>query len=54
MINPFLIILILLGVVLLWFLLAFIFNPIGKIAGRIIGDAIKAINEEEMEEKENE
>ena len=52
MLNPFLIILILLGAVILWFLLVFAFKPVGKLTGKIIDDAIKTINEEESEEKE--
>ena len=54
MLNPFLVILILLGAIILWFLLTFAFKPIGKLTGKIIDDAIKTINEEESEEKENE
>jgi len=52
MLNPFLILLILIGAVLLWFLLVFLFKPIGRITGKIVKDAIETMNEEESEEKE--
>lgn len=54
MVNPFLIILILLGAILMWFILSFAFKPIGKFMNKLLGDAIDIINEEESEEKENE
>ena len=37
------------GVVLLWFGLAFMFKPVGKWASRFFGDAFKIITEEEKE-----
>lgn len=51
MLNPFLILLILIGAVLLWFLLVFLFKPIGRITGKIVKDAIETMNEEESEGK---
>ena len=54
-INPVFIFLVLIGVVLLWFFLSFMFGFIGKITNRIIDDAKDAISEEdggkEIEEK---
>ena len=43
-------ILVILGVVLLWFLLAFMFKPIGKFFHRLYQDAVDAI--EEVDNKE--
>lgn len=54
-INPVFIFLVLIGAVLLWFLLSFMFGFIGKITNRIINDAKDAISEDdggkEIEEK---
>ena len=44
-------ILIFIAAVLLWFLLAFMFKPMGKLGHRIWQDAVDAINEEENETK---
>ena len=44
-------ILVFITAVLLWFLLAFMFKPIGKLGHRIVKDAVDAINEEENETK---
>ena len=47
-INPIFIFLVLIGAVLLWFLLSFIFGfDIGKITNRIINDAKDTISEED-------
>ena len=44
--------LVIIGVILLWFALAFIFKSVGKFASRFFGDAFKIINEkDEREEK---
>lgn len=53
--NPAFIILILLGAVVLWFLLSFVFYLLGKIVHRIWKDAVDEINrEDEGEEKKDE
>lgn len=44
-------ILVFIAAVLLWFLLAFMFKPMGKLGHRIWQDAVDAINEEENETK---
>lgn len=44
-------ILVILGVVLLWFLLSFMFKPVGKFFHRLYQDAADAINE--VDDKEN-
>ena len=44
-------ILVFITAILLWFLLAFMFKPIGKLGHRIWKDAVDAINEEENETK---
>lgn len=51
--NPFFWMLVLIIAVLLWFLLAFAFRPIGKIFFRLWKDAFDEINKED-EEKERE
>lgn len=40
-------ILVLLGLVLLWFLLSFLFKPLGKFFGRLWSDAMEAMNEDD-------
>ena len=52
--NPVFIFLVLLCAVIVWFLLSFIFYPLGKFIYIIYKDAIDAINKKEKEEKENE
>ena len=49
--NPALIILIVIAAILLWFLLSFAFNPLGKLIYRIGKDAVDEINKEENKEK---
>ena len=44
-------ILVFVAAILLWFLLSFMFKPMGKIGHRIGKDAVDAINEEENENK---
>lgn len=46
------ILLLLLGLVILWFLLAFLYRPLGKLTKKIYNDSIKEINKED-DEKEN-
>lgn len=51
--NPVFVILVILVVIALWFLLSFVFFPLGKILYRIGKDAIDEMNKEEnKEEKE--
>jgi len=56
--NPAFVILVMLAAVALWFLLSFVFFPLGKFIYRIWKDAIDEINrkdkEENKEEKETE
>ena len=42
--NPVLIILIIIGAIILWFLLSFVFYPFGKLIYRIWKDAIDEMN----------
>lgn len=51
--NPAFIILVILGAVVLWFLLSFVFYPLGRFIYRIWKDAVDEINrKDESEEKE--
>lgn len=53
--NPVFVILVILGAILLWFLLSFIFFPLGKIIYRIWKDAVNEIEKtDETNEKEKE
>lgn len=52
--NPALVILILIGVVALWFLLSFIFYPLGKMVYRIYKDAMDEINRKDEDKKDAE
>ena len=49
--NPVFIILVILAVIVLWFLLSFVFFPLGKLIYRICKDAIDEMNREENEEE---
>lgn len=51
--NPVFVFLVVLGAVVLWFLLSFVFFPIGKFIYRIGKDAIDEMNREENKENEN-
>lgn len=44
--------LIVIAAILLWFLLSFMFKPLGKLGHRLYQDAKDAINEEDTKEKE--
>ena len=44
-------ILVFIAAILLWFLLAFMFKPMGKLGHKVWQDAVDAINEEENENK---
>ena len=50
--NPVFIILVILAVIVLWFLLSFVFFPLGKLIYRIGKDAIDEMNREENENEE--
>lgn len=53
--NPVFIVLVILLAVVLWFLLAFAFKPIGKLCFRIVQDAFDQMsNKNEEEEKKDE
>lgn len=55
--NPVFIFLVICGTVLLWFLLSFIFYPLGRLVYRLFKDAIDAMetgDKKESEEKLNE
>lgn len=49
--NPAFIILVILGAILLWFLLSFVFIPLGKLVYRVVKDAIDIMNKENCEEE---
>lgn len=50
--NPVFVILIILTAILLWFLLSFVFFPLGKLLYRVWKDAIDEMNREDNKEKE--
>lgn len=52
--NPVLVFLIILAAIVLWFLLSFVFYPLGKLIYRIYKDAIDEMNRKEKEEKAEE
>ena len=49
--NPAFVILVILGAILLWFLLSFVFFPLGKLIYRIWKDAVDEMNREDKKEK---
>ena len=49
--NPVFILLVIIGVILLWFLLAFAFRPIGNLFYKLGKDAVDQMNDKD-EEKE--
>ena len=49
--NPAFIILVILGTILLWFLLSFVFIPLGKLVYKVAKDAIDIMNKEDNEEE---
>lgn len=51
--NPVFVILVILGAIALWFLLSFLFRPIGDLFSKIWEDAMNEINKNEDEEKED-
>lgn len=52
--NPVFVFLVILAAVAVWFLLSFVFYPLGRFIYRIWKDAVDEINREESEEKEDE
>lgn len=50
--NPAFVILVILAAVLLWFLLSFVFYPLGRLLYRLWKDAIDEMNREDNTEKE--
>lgn len=50
--NPVLIILVLLGGVLLWLLLSFLYRPIGKIVKKLLEKAKESMEDDETENKQ--
>lgn len=52
--NPVFVILVILGAIVLWFLLSFIFFPLGKLICRIGKDAKDEMNREEKENNKKE
>lgn len=49
--NPVFFILIILGAIILWFLLSFVFFPLGKLLYRIWKDAVDEINKNDKKSK---
>ena len=47
--NPVLVFLIILGTIILWYLLSFLFYPLGKFFNRIHKDAINEMNRDDEE-----
>ena len=52
--NSAFIILVILGSILLWFLLSFVFIPLGKLVYKVVKDAIDIMNKEDNEKEEKE
>lgn len=50
--NPVLILLVLIATIALWFLLSFVFYPLGRLIYRIWKDACDEMNREDKEERE--
>ena len=47
--NPVLVFLVVIGAIVLWFLLSFIFFPLGKFISRIGKDAMEEMNKDECQ-----
>lgn len=52
--NPVFIILVILGSILLWFLLSFVFIPLGKLIYKVVKDVIDIMNKEDNNKEEKE
>lgn len=50
--NPAFIIILIIAVVVLWFLLSFLFRPMGKFTYRIYKDAVDEMNKTENDKKQ--
>lgn len=50
--NPALLIILLIVAVVLWFLLSFLFKPVGKLTYRVYKDAVDEINKNDDEKQE--
>ena len=50
--NPVFYLIVIVTAVLLWFLLAFVFRPLGSMLLRLIRNALKKMDEEEENEKD--
>lgn len=50
--NPALLIILLITAVALWFLLSFLFRPVGKLTYRVYKDAVDEINKNDNDEKQ--
>lgn len=50
--NPVFVLLVILGAILLWFLLSFVFYPLGRFLYRLWKDAYDEMNREDKNEKE--
>lgn len=53
MMNPIMLLIVPLIAVIIWFLLAFAYKPLGRFAFKIWEDAMDEIKEDNKEEKEN-
>jgi hypothetical protein len=51
--NPFFWLLVIAALVLIWFLLSFAYEGIGKFASKLFNDAMDEINKDETKENEN-
>ena len=49
--NPAFIILVILGAIILWFLLSFVFMPLGRFVYKVVKDAFDIMNKEEKAEE---
>ena len=52
--NPVLVFLIILAAIIVWFLLSFVFYPLGRLLYRIYKDAMDEINKKEKEKEKEE
>ena len=50
--NPVFVLLVILAAILLWFLLSFVFYPLGRIIYRLVKDVVDEIKREDKEKKE--
>lgn len=51
---PAFMILVVLGLIILWFLLAFLFRPLGRVVNKLWSDAMSTMFDEYIEENTNE